>query len=463
MTDADAPDTPGAPSFPELLSGAAIVALVPATADLDTAAAMAWQCARAAARSGRRVALVDCHVDEPQLHAAAGEDNRDGIVDVFEYGASLSRIARQQPEPNLYFVPAGTFAPDPAVMAAHPRWRRLSAGFRHEDAVMLLFLPADCLGTLASVLDGVVALAPEGAEAGLASTPEIPAAEEAGVPLLATLADDDLPGLLAPPAGEPQGAPAAEPAVAPEAAARAPRFEPFPGGAADAEPGRAGRSPWAVRAGVYGFVGLLAAAVLAVTFRRQLGLGDLGIRALGAADAADSEPPMRIVPAYRTLTPHAVDTLAFAVQVSAWTSLAFALDAGDALQGRGLAAIVSPIRLGARVWYRVYSGPVATRVAADSLLGAVRAAGLDRPRTATAVLAPVSLALRRFAGAAAAGEERARLKTAGIPTFVLGQADGTYRLYAGAWAAPEQAAYLDSLVTSTGSAGQLGPRVGFRP
>jgi hypothetical protein len=55
------------------------------------------------------------------------------------------------------------------------------------------------------------------------------------------------------------------------------------------------------------------------------------------------------------------------------------------------------------------------------------------------------------------------LRGIGVPAFVLGQSDGTYRLYAGAYATPEQAAYLDSLVTSIGSAGQLGPRVGFHP
>jgi hypothetical protein len=67
------------------------------------------------------------------------------------------------------------------------------------------------------------------------------------------------------------------------------------------------------------------------------------------------------------------------------------------------------------------------------------------------------------ATAVAARAERLRLRALGIPAFVLGQADGTYRLYAGAYGASEQAGYLDSLTTSTGSAGQLGPRVGFHP
>jgi cell division septation protein DedD len=174
-------------------------------------------------------------------------------------------------------------------------------------------------------------------------------------------------------------------------------------------------------------------------------------------------PPMRLVPAFRSLVPHAVDTLPFAVQVSAWTSLVFALDAGDALEAHGVSAIVAPLRSGRRLWYRVYAGPAASRDAADSLLGAVRAAGLDRPQVGRATLVPLSLALRRVASAAAARVERQRLRAAGIPAFVLGQPDGSYRLFAGAYDAPEQAAYLDSLVTSTGSAGPLGPRVGFHP
>lgn len=479
MSEPDDPTAPLTGSIPELLSGAALVALVPATADLDAAAAMAWNLARAAASAGRRVALVDGYVDDPQLHASAGQDNHDGIVDVFEYGASLSRIARRQPEPNLYFVPAGTFAPDPAVMAAHPRWRRLSAGFRHEDALMLLFLPADCVGALVPVLDGIVALAPDGVEAGLASTPEIEATVDAGVPLLATLTDtDDLAPLREGAAAVPI---AAEMAASEDGAA--PEFESFeielgaPTGAPEPaapqsapQPAapflrrqRAPRSALGVRAAVYGCVTLLAAVVLVVTYRRELGLGNLGLKALGAGAEPDSAPRMSVVPAYRTLAPHAVDTLPFAVQVSAWTSLAFALDAGDALEAHGFAPMIAPVRLGGRLWYRVFAGPVATQDAADSLLAAVRDAGLDRPRTAQPVVVPLSLALHRVATLGAARAERTRLRAAGIPAFVLGQDDGTYRLYSGAYGTPEQAAYLDSLVTSTGSAGQLGPRVGFHP
>ena len=494
-------------SISELLAGAALVALVPATAELDKAAAMAWQLARTAANAGRKVALVDCHVDEPQLHTVVGEPNDEGIVDVFEYGASLSRIARQQPEENLYFLPAGTFTPDPAALMGHLRWRRLSAGFRHEDAVMLLFVPAEFVGAIVPNLDGLVALASGGADAGLASTPEIQAAVDRGVPLLATLSDTEWPDAATAPAP-------AEPAVEPPveipsrpsgdrgraaagagAIAEAPsrpsgdrgraaagagaiaEAPPRPSGdrgraaagAGAAQPyfrrrpgpeGRAARARW----GLFAPLLLVVVAAAAVNYRVELGLGDLGLSKLRLRGARDSAAPAPGAAAGAPrLVPHAVDSLPFVVQVSAWTSLAPALDAADALEGTGFLPIVSPLRLGTQLWYRVYVGPVATQDAADSLRSAVRAAGFDRPLAAAPVLAPLSVALQRVVTPGAARAERTRLRAAGIPAFVLGLADGSYELLAGAFQRADQAGYLDSLLTSTGRAGQVGPRVGFRP
>jgi hypothetical protein len=441
--------------LPELPAGAALVALVPAIEDLDRAAAAAWEFARHVANSGRRVALIDCYVDAPRLHAVAGESNEDGIVDVFEYGASLSRIARAQPEGTLFFVPAGTFSPDPASMMALPRWRRLSAGFRHEDAVMLLFLPPDCLGVLACDVDGLVALAPGHPDVDLAGSPEIRAALGRGTPLLATVGSG----------AEATAATPAPVALEPPRAAAPARAEVVPPGDADGPeppPERPVlRRPHGAQAprrrlGAYALLLVLAAAAAVVNYRQQLGWGD-------AADTEPPEPEVRVTPAFRRLVPHVVDTLPFAVEVSAWTSLPQALEDADSIAGRGFLPMLSPVRLQGRLWYRVYVGPVASQDAADSLMGAVRAAGLDGSGTATVSLVPLSWALRRVATPLAARTERDRLRAAGVPAFVLGQADGSYRVFAGAFDEPDQAAYLDSLLTSTGSAGQLGPRVGFRP
>jgi hypothetical protein len=76
---------------------------------------------------------------------------------------------------------------------------------------------------------------------------------------------------------------------------------------------------------------------------------------------------------------------------------------------------------------------------------------------------PLSIALKRVATLPAARAERARLRGLGVAAFVLGQADGSYRLYTGAFASAEQAAYLDTLLADTRTAGPLIPRVGYRP
>lgn len=462
---------PDTQPVPELPAGAALVALVPAPGDLDRAAEAAWDFARRVASTGRRVALIDCYVDAPRLHAVAGEPDGDGIVDVFEYGASLSRIARAQPEGTLFFVPAGTFSPDPAGMMARPRWRRLSAGFRHEDAVMLLFLPPNCLGALASEVDGLVVIAPGYAGSDLAGSPEIRAALDRGIPLLATFtatadAAPDAPAMRSalpyPGVEEPPGAEDREPSSA-EAESRTPEPPRLESGEPASPAGRpvlrrpGGAGTPRRRLDVYLLILVLAAAAAAVTYRRQLGWSDV-MYATGP-----SQPEVRVVAAFRQLVPHAVDTLPFAVQVSAWTSFTQALEDADTIEGRGFLPMISPVRLQRTMWYRVYVGPVDSQDAADSLLGAVRAAGLDGSKAATVALVPLSLALRRVGTPLAARAERGRLRAAGVAAFVLGQADGSYRLFAGAFDSPDQAAYLDSLLTPTGSAGQLGPRVGFRP
>jgi len=486
------PDGGAAPSLP---AGASLVALVPATGDLDAAAAAAWEYARRLATSGRRVALIDCFVDAPRLHAVTGESNEDGIVDVFEYGASLSRIARAQPEGSLFFVPAGTFAPDPASVMARPRWRRLSAGFRHEDAVMLLFLPPDCLGVLASDVDGLVALAPGRPDVDPEALPEIRAAVGRGTPLIETYAAIPATRAPAPEAAGHLAPGAAAPSIPAEAVPATAATETVATGTAAVEAGPAEQAPPAPAAPVrritlpdeewqdyevvretpvhlrrpptsrrprrrvapFALVVVLAAAAAVVHFRRTLGWTD---------DLFAPAPPVaaaRVPAGFRALAPHAVDTLPFAVQVSAWTSFPQALEDADTIAGRGFAPIVSPVRLPRGVWFRVYAGPVATEDAADSLLAAIRAAGLDGSGTAAVALVPLSFALRRVATLARALGERTRLRSAGIPAFVLGQADGSFRLFAGAFEAPDRAGYLDSLLTSIGSAGPLGPRVGFTP
>ena len=498
MTDAPRVTPPAGRSVPELLGGAALVALVPASDDLARAAAAAWAFARHVAATGRRVALVDCYVDTPTLHLAGGQPNGDGIVDVFEYGASLSHIARPQPEPSLFFVPAGTLSAEPVAMMGNPRWKRLAAGFRHEDAVMLLFQPPETIGAIAADLDALVALAPDGFEAGLAATPEIQAAVDAGLRLVAAVTDEGgiqalpedghaspppavpaaagaedvapveevVPAAEAPPAGDVSGPAAPLPEPVPAAPAlRRPMWRPMPAPTAPSARGR-----WLV----LGFVAIALAGGGIAAYERLRPHGALQgpLPPVASPAPAPLAKPAAEAPAARPAAPAAApaaptarraDSLPYAVQASAWTHLSQAVAARDRLTARRLPSLIAPIRIGARLWYRVYAGPAASRRGADSLLASLRAAGLDAGRSAIVALVPLSFSLGRFPSEAAARAAAGRLAARGVPAFVLGRADGAAGLWAGAYATAAQADALRHLLTSTGSAGPLAPRVGTQP
>jgi len=457
-------DTQIEQEIPGILTGTAVVALVPATELKGWAAEMAWRVARAAAASGRRTALVDGFVDAPTLHTVAGAGNDEGLVDAFEYGASLNRIVQQQPEASLFFISAGTYNSDARQMMTNPRWRRLSAGFRHEEALLLLYVSPDHLDTLAAEPDGMIVLSPQGLDLAVADAPAVAAAVGRGLPLLAVVAED---GIV--PAGTTTLEP--EPIAADEVESPQPEEPPPPpafrrrGGSApmqllvDSQP-TGGRWMWIVLAIL---VLGVAAAVAAARFRPGI------FRSLmpSAAPAPDSLAAAKLDSARLPPPPPPpppVESLPFAVQVAATRTLVTALTVADSLEVDTVPSVVAPIRLAQRgAYFRVYAGPFATQARADSALRALRARGILAAQGGTVDSVPLSVALSGDLTADAARAERARLRAAGVPVFLLRQQDGAYRLYAGAYAAATQAVLLQDLLTPTGSAGDLVPRVGSVP
>src|ERR1051325_7924531 len=127
--------------IPSLVEAQALVALVPATGELDWAAAAAWDVARAAARPGqRRVALVDLWVEEPKLHEVVRLTPTEGIVDAFEYGVSLTKAAHEID--HVFFIAAGAYTTHAGDLFGNPRWKKLHGGVRVEGALLLLYLSA---------------------------------------------------------------------------------------------------------------------------------------------------------------------------------------------------------------------------------------------------------------------------------------------------------------------------------
>jgi hypothetical protein len=176
-----------------------VVLLVDAAGDRAWAADAAVALATAWARAGRRVVLADLHLQAPVVHERLGEPNLDGVVDVFLYGASLSRAARPAPGRGFYLISSGTYTEDPGAVLRHPRWPRIAAGFADAQATLLLFVPADSAG-LASLAEWAPA-------AVLLGRPEAAAAAllPSGMRVHAVAAPEDSPG-----AGAEAGAAAAE-------------------------------------------------------------------------------------------------------------------------------------------------------------------------------------------------------------------------------------------------------------
>lgn len=455
--------------LPDLAQNAAVIALVPSDGAADWAAAMAWHVARAAATLGRRTLLVDCFVDAPCLHTVVGAANDEGIVDAFEYGASLTRLAQRQAEPDLFFVPTGTFATDPAALMANRRWSRLAAGFRHEGALLLLYTSSATLPLIITETDAVMILAPDGYDFGRDAVGGLVEAMQSGRPVLvivpggagapsAAVAEG-----LTPTAGDVFAAvdapdPGSRAPTAPAPAA--PEGMPAPGSVSRPAPRRtrptfqgldtvSGPPPRTRRAIVYLGVLVVAAVLALVAVRPEWVL---------------PMPPEEDAVAAPVRSAHRTGSLPWMVQVSTWDSLARALAEVDTLRAHGVPALVTPVRIGQQVAYRVHGGPLANKSAADSLLDSLRAARRADPVGSISVEVPLSFPVDSTAldprRAAALGDS---LRAAGVATFALAQADGRVRLYAGAFESRAEAAFLDSLLQTLGRACRLGVRVGHRP
>jgi hypothetical protein len=398
---------------PPLVESQALVALVPTTADLVWAAKAAWDIARIAARGGRRVALVDLGVEEPALHQTVGLTPSDGIVDAFEYGVSLAKAAHEVD--GVFFIAAGSYTASAGDLYAHPRWRKLQAGFRSEGALLLLFVSATGLGKLSAVADGVIVLAPEGLDPGSAVGIEIAAAVERGTPILGVARDRWMP------------TPGAIPS-----------FEVPP-----PEPGRRRRGARAA----------IATLVLAGAAVGGWALFAPATELLRTPSEPTPSPPPPPPPPSTVPVVH-VDTLPWTIQVAAYGTAAKALAHADQLADEaGIATLVTPVQQGGAgtVWYRVLAGSYASREAAVAAREKLWHQGTTARGIGDLLRAPYSFA-------PATDTALAALRRRGFPAVRWRS-----RVLIGAFETPDQAAFTAAQLTRAGVRATLLPRVGTTP
>jgi capsular exopolysaccharide synthesis family protein len=118
--------------------------------------------ARAAAASGRRVAIIDCDLRRPSLHTSLGIDASPGVVSVVLGEANLGDVVAY-PAPNIAAVAAGSPTGSATGILGSERFARLVRAISEQADLTLLDLPpvlpvADPLA-VAGVVDGVVLVA----------------------------------------------------------------------------------------------------------------------------------------------------------------------------------------------------------------------------------------------------------------------------------------------------------------
>jgi hypothetical protein len=408
---------------PSLVTGQALVALVPATGDLKWAAGAAWDVARAAALSNRRIALVDLWLEHPTLHEVVGLTPAEGIVDAFEYDVSLTKAAHEVD--RVFFIPAGTVTAHAGDLFANPRWKKLHGGFRVEDALLLLYLSAGALARLSTVPDGLIVLSPDGYEPESSIGQGITAVMERGVALLGVVRDR----------WSPAGAPGPDPrSVAPP-------------------PGRISASVRRPSSRVARPV--MVAATLAAGAAGSWVLLARGAEQRRTLPAPVAAAPVRARPIAAAPAPPRVDSLAWTVQLAAYARLDKALALADRLAADGVTPFVTPVALddrrGSTVWYRVLAGAFPTRDSAVGARAGMWKDGLAARGQGDVLRAPYSFSLSERAPAPST------LRARGIPAVPWGTGS---RLLAGAFETPEQASILEARLKRAGVQATLVTRMG---
>jgi hypothetical protein len=415
--------------IPSLVQGHALVALVAGTGDDRWAADAAWAVARAAQAGGRRVALVDLWMTEPQLsHRAGIAPDAPGIVDVFERNAELSAAA--QDVGGVYFIPAGSRSEAPEFVLAHPRWKKLHAGFKAEGALLLTYLSAGSLASLSAIPDAVIVLAPGGFDMASPLARDVQAAQVDGAMLLGVVRERWTPPPMAMPAEE------SMPAVSPRLAPR-----------------RTGGRRIPVAVGVLAILGAAAGAWVLLRGRGAASTVEAPEQPATQEPAATPAAPVGPDPDEAAAPATSSDTLDWAIQLAAYANVVNALAHVDELAAAGEPALVAPVTpSGSRVvWYRVFTGGWPARAAAAAGRDSLWIRGLARRGEGEVVRAPLVLAL-------GGSEDAATLRRRGIPATPVGR-----RLVIGPFESAEQAAPMMQQLSRAGVPAELVPRLERTP
>jgi len=383
------------------------------------------------------VVVGDLVGDTPSLRSLVKDEDPHGITDSLLYGVSLNKIGYVvEGTENLYVMPSGT---DPHIdeeILRSARWTRVAAGFGEVGALLLLVAPWDSKG-LSDLIDKV-----DGA---------------------VLVKDTDLP-------------------AAPNSLVLARVASPTPTLKIPLHRISARAASWKQHRWFYPALGAIALLLIA-SVGLALMLARVGRAARQPARVvtkaappapAPTPPPPRPPPETLYVAPptnvnDSASAAAFTVELlvanTAEGANLFVRKNGAALP----AAAVSPVAIDLErsKWYKVTAGAYTRRYQADSLLLALRNAGVLTDSAGSVTTAPLALVVDSVptqggivdAVRGAVDKYIAR----GLPVYALMQNDGGALIYAGAFSRGDQSAELIRTLRGAGLKPVLVYRTGSSP
>ena len=488
-----------------------LLAVGPEAQKSGWAARTALELAEAFAARGERVVLVDLSLQTPELHAALGVDNDEGLSDVFLFGASLPHITHAVRDGSFQLIPASAFTPEPAEVLAHKRWGHVFEELSANQNKLLAYLPIDVDGAhsfsdrvgttivlannsevekteqaLSSDADVIGVLTPKpvkpvkaAAEPKLAGEESVSsqqdrdeAFEKIRIPkdaareaLIADLRQRQRAALMAPP---PAMAPLPEEGMASQPLMRAmststptplrPRSDVRPLHLENVQPLPRPKTHWG-----YWLVALLF---------------------LGAASASswyyfqqrrtDDVPPLVAHTSGNNPKPNGAaavvakgDPLPWSVAIASYQVMSLALERLDQLRAveNAIEFYIGPTLMQGTMYYRVMAGPVRDSTAAVELRDTLIARRIKTGSSGWDVVStPYAFLLGDFDRRGDAEATLYAAENKGIPSYMITAAspDGSthYKLYAGAYTGPGDAEFLRPILKAAGFPDNLVERTG---
>ena len=424
---------------PQAFAGSNIVAIVPITDNWDWVRSAAWRIAETAAATRPPVTLIDLCLSQPVLDAGnAGPAMALGIVDAFEEQLPLDRVVSPQPLAGLHYISVGRDTAVPSRVWRNERWKRLSNGFKAQDALLILLVPPSGVPHLATCPDAIILLTAEGRTNTPEKLPAISPWIHQNVPIVEVITHP-----VARPPEDPYETQSAGHLYS-KTTSSAPVFK----------RSRSSGFQWKRLA----FPAILAAAAVVI----GMVLAERG----WSNDSEDSVAPNSVLPGTSPENPSAAaeaDSLFYSLQLAVYNSKDLAADEAIELARRGFTTTVAAVRIGSSTWHRVLFGAVSGPEAAEMLLRQLWRDGLVEEEYGTILRTPQALRLGTWDTVSEADLEADRLRDLGFPAYVLPTASGTVNVLIGAFENGGEAARAESLLVAEGITATTITRTGISP